>query len=563
MHAAKKLNLLTANAHVQAILCKEMGISRVLAQLLVNRGISSCHEAEKFLNIKLSDLRDPYSFGDMRRAVEIIRQAAKNKDKTMVFGDYDVDGITSVALLKNTLAKIGINALHYIPHRIKEGYGLTKNILHTAKEKGVKLLITADCGTSGIQQVGELRNAGIEVIITDHHEPSGVHLPPASAMINPKIKDCSYGFRELAGVGVAYKLCQALSGSDLIDDLDIVSLGTIADVVPLKDENRVIAKFGLARLSGTRRPGLKALIETSRMRNKKMNSTFVAYILGPRINASGRMDTSDAALRLLTTLEENEAGELAKFLEKLNRDRQKIEAEILGEAFSLIEKEVNFKDHKIIVVAGEGWHQGVLGIVASKVADKFYRPTIVISLSDGLCKGSGRSIKNFHLFEALLECRELLNNFGGHSHAVGLNIHRDKLHGFKQKINDFAKETLKLEDLLPSMEIDMELALSDLTDEMVAELEMLEPFGTGNAQPLFISRNLTLKGIPQILGKDTIKFWVSDGSHTYQAIGFGKAALRESMVNSASFDLVYTPRFDTWQDSTSILLEVEDIFCRG
>ena len=434
MHSAKKLNLPAPDTRLQDALHKELGISRILAQLLINRGISSAAEAEKFLNIKLSDLRDPYSFVDMRAAVAIVRQAAKNKDKVMVFGDYDVDGITSVALLKDTLLKLGIHALHYIPHRIKEGYGLTKNITHIAKEKGVKLLITADCGTSGIQQVKELRSAGVDVIVTDHHEPSGTMLPGASALINPKIKGCGYGFGELAGVGVAYKLCQALSGSDLCDELDIVSLGTIADVVPLKDENRVIAKFGLSRLSGTKRPGLKALIETSRIKNKKINSTFVAYILGPRINASGRMDTSDAALKLLTTLQDAEALELAKLLEKLNRDRQKIEAEILGEAFSLVDKEVNFKDHKVIVVAGEKWHQGILGIVASKVADRFYRPTIVISLSDGVCKGSGRSIKSFHLFKALLECREFLENFGGHSHAVGLNIHRDKLQGFREKI---------------------------------------------------------------------------------------------------------------------------------
>ena len=562
MRSAKKLNFPTPNAHQQEIFSKELGISRILAQLLLNRGITIISEAEKFINIKLSDLHDPYLFSDMHKAVKLIRQAAKNKDKVMVFGDYDVDGITSVALLKNTLSKIGISALHYLPHRIKEGYGLTKNILHTAKEKGIKLLITVDCGTSGIQQVKELRAAGIEVIITDHHEPASSQLPDASAMINPKIKGCGYKFRELAGVGVAYKLCQALTASDLSDDLDIVSLGTIADVVPLTGENRIIAKFGLAGLSVTSRPGLKALIENSRIKNKTINSTYVAYILGPRINASGRMDTGEIALSLLTTKDDGEAGELAKALEKFNRDRQKIEAEILDQAFKLIEKEVNFKDHKVIVVASEGWHQGVLGIVASKIADRFYRPAIIISLVDGICKGSGRSIKNFHLFQALVECREFLHAFGGHAHAVGLNIHRDKVQVFREKINNFAKEKLQLEDLLPSLEIDMELGLSDLTEELIGQLQALEPFGTGNPEPLFISRNLTLKGSPQMLGRETIKFWVSDGRLTYQAIGFGKAALRDSLMNAAAFDLVFTPRFDTWQDNNSILLEVEDLFCK-
>jgi single-stranded-DNA-specific exonuclease len=562
MRSLKKLNFPPPDTHLQNILHKALGISPVLAQLLINRGISSTSEAEKFLNVKLSDLRDPFSFKDMRIAVELIKKAAKNKDTVMVFGDYDVDGITSVVLLKNTLSALGIDALHYIPHRIKEGYGLTKDILHTAKEKGVKLLITADCGTSNAHQVKELRSAGIDVIITDHHQPPAAGLPDASAMINPKAHGSGYGFSELAGVGVVYKLCQALTASDLVSDLDIVALGTIADVVPLKDENRVIAKFGLSGLSQARRPGLKALIENSRIKNKKINSTYVAYILGPRINASGRMDTAEAALKLLMTKKEDEAGELAKLLEQLNRQRQKIEAGILDEAFSLIEKEVNFKDHKVIVVANEGWHQGVLGIIASKVADRYYRPAIIISLVDGICKGSGRSIKNFHLFDALLECSEFLSTFGGHSHAVGLSIHHDKVHGFRQKINALAQERLQLEDLFPSLEVDMELPFSELNEKVITELDALEPFGTGNPRPLFIARSLKLKSSPQIMGRDTIKFWASDGEITYQVIGFGKAGLRDSLSEAECFDLVYTPRFDTWQEHTTILLEAEEIFCK-
>lgn len=562
MHASKIVRTFPLNNHLQNILHKELGISRILAQVLINRGITNPDEAEKFLHTDLDNLNDPYSFSDMQTAVNIIGNKVRNKDKIMIFGDYDVDGITSVALLKTTLSKMGVSALHYLPHRIKEGYGLSKNILHIAKEKNIKLLITVDCGTSSHRQIEELRSVNIDVIVTDHHEPLGSELPPASAIINPKIKGSSYKYRELAGVGVVYKLCQALSRDKLVDELDLVSLGTIADVVPLTGENRVIAKIGLSELSQTRKAGLKALIENSGIKNRKLTSTSISYILGPRINASGRMATGEAALKLLLTKEKSEADELANLLESYNRQRQKIEGKIMEEAFSLIEREINFKEHKIIVIANEGWHQGVLGIVASKLADKFYRPTIVISLADGLCRGSGRSIKNFHLFHALLECKEFLDTFGGHSHAVGLNITRDNVEGFKNKLNQLAKEKLRLEDLLPCLEIDLELGLSDLDEALVAELQMLEPFGTGNPEPLFYTRNLKLKGQPQLLARDTIKFWVTDGKTTHQAIGFGKSALGDSLVDADTFDLAYTPRIDSWQDNNSVILEVKEIFSK-
>lgn len=560
MRLTKKLTFPALNTCLQNKFSKELGISRIIAQLLINRGIANPDEAEKFLNTNLDNLNDPYSFSDMQTAVNIIGNKVRNKDKIMIFGDYDADGITSVALLKTTLSKMGVSALHYLPHRIKEGYGLSKNILHLAKDKNIKLLITADCGTSSYNEIKELRSANIDVIVTDHHEPLGPKLPPASAIINPKLKGSSYKYPHLAGVGVAYKLCQALSRDKLVDELDLVSLGTIADVVPLTGENRVIAKIGLSELSQTRKLGLKALIENSGIKNRKLTSTSISYILGPRINASGRMATGEAALKLLLTKEKNEADELAGLLESYNRQRQKVEGKIMEEAFSLIEREINFKDHKIIVVANEGWHQGVLGIVASKLADRFYRPTIVISLADGLCRGSGRSIKNFHLFHALVECKEFLDTFGGHSHAVGLNITRDNVAGFKHKINQLAKEKLRLEDLFPCLEVDMELRLSDLDEALVDGLAMLEPFGTGNPEPLFYTRNLKLKGSPELLGRDTIKFWVSDGKITYQAIGFGMGSFRDSLINAEHFDLAYTPRMDSWRDTSSILLEIKDIF---
>jgi len=562
MRSQKILKIAPPHTDLQNSLSRQLGISRTLAQILVNRGLNNIDDAEKFLNPKLEHLLDPYLSSDMSGAVNLIKKAYRDKERVMIFGDYDVDGITAVALLKDTLSKMGLDVVHYLPHRIKEGYGLSKNILRIARQKNIKTLITVDCGMSDHEEIKELRRQNIDVIITDHHESASETLPCASSIINPKLKSSGYKYRDLSGVGVAYKLCQAVTGSMLFEDLDLVSLGTIADVVPLTGENRVIVKEGLARLSQTKRAGLRAIIENAGIQDKKFNSTFVSFILGPRINASGRMDTAETSLDLLMSQTQEEASRLAKVVETHNRQRQKIENKILEEAQDLINKEINFKEHKIIVIAKEGWHEGVLGIVASKLADRFYRPAIVISLGQDLCRGSGRSIKNFHLFQALLECKEFLNAFGGHSHAAGLVIARDSIEDFKQSINRLAKEKLSLEDLLPSMDIDMELALSDLGEEVILGLELLEPFGTANPEPLFYTRNLKLRGEPQILSRDTLKFWASDGNITYQTIGFGMGNFKESLKNADYFDLVYSPRIDNWRGEATVLLEARDIFFR-
>lgn len=560
VHAHKILNISPPH-RLQDSLSKELGISGLLAQVLLNRGICDINEAEEFLNAGIGHLLDPYSFADMRKAVKLIEEITKKKEKVMVFGDYDVDGVTSLVLLKDTLAKRGVDVTHYLPHRVKEGYGLNKNILHLAKQKKIKLLITVDCGINNAEEIKELKANNIETIITDHHEPLDENASSyASAVINPKLKGANYKYKDLAGVGVAYKLCQALTRKLLAEDLDLVSLGTIADVVPLTGENRVIAKEGLLRLSQTKRMGLRALIQNSGLKNKKFTSTFVSFILAPRLNASGRLDSAETALNLLMSKQEDEAERLAKSVEAYNRQRQKIESKILDEARWLIEREVNFKEHKVIVLAKDDWHPGVLGIVASKLADRFYRPTIIISLDGNLCRGSGRSIKNFHLFQALLDCREFLAGFGGHAHAVGLTIDKGNIDDFKNKINRLAKEKLRLEDLLPSLDIDMELSFSELNSEAIRELERLEPFGTGNPEPLFYTRNLKLKSAPEVLGNNTLKFWASDGNITYQVIGFGMAGFRQSVINADYLDLVYTPVMDNWHGEEAVLLEAKDIF---
>lgn len=554
------LKIATPHVSLQNQFSKELGISKILAQILINRKITSVAAAEKFLKPSISDLFSPHLFSDMPKAINLVKKAQVNKEKIMVFGDYDVDGITSTVLLKTTLEALGLEVLHHIPHRITEGYGLNNEIIDFAKKNQVKLMVTADCGIVNHQEIDGLRQANIDVIVTDHHEPQNSNLPAASCIINPKVKHSNYPFRELAGVGVAYKFAQGITGSLLADDLDLVTLGTIADSVPLTCENRIIAKEGLFRLPQTKRLGLRAIIENAGIENKKFNSTYVSFIIAPRLNASGRMASAEVSLKLLMSQNVAEAQNLAKELEKLNRERQKVEGKILEEAEEMINAQVNFKDHKVIVIAKEDWHQGVLGIVASKLADRFYRPAIVISINENLCKGSARSIQNFHLFDALMDSKELLDSFGGHAHAAGLLITKDNIDEFRKSINKLASDRLTLEDLLPSKDIDLELNFAELNEALVKELELLEPFGMANPEPLFYTRALKLKGEVQLLNRGTLKFWATDGVVTSQVIAFGMSSLRESLLQADSFDLIYTPKIDSWREVQSMILEAKDIF---
>jgi len=560
MSSHKILRIAAPHVSLQHQFSKELGISKISAQILINRKVANVAAAEKFLKPSIADLFSPHLFSDMPKAISLVKKAQESKEKVMVFGDYDVDGITSTVLLKTTLEALGLDVLHHIPHRITEGYGLNKEIIDFAKENQVKLMVTADCGIVNHKEIQGLRQANIDVIITDHHEPQNSNLPAASCIINPKVKHSGYPYRELAGVGVAYKFAQGITGSLLVDDLDLVTLGTIADSVPLTGENRIIAKEGLIRLPQTKRLGLRQIIENAGIENKKFNSTYVSFIIAPRLNAPGRMAHAEVSLKLLMSQSVTEAQDLAKELEKLNRERQKVEGKILEEAEELINHQVNFKDHKVIVIAKEGWHQGVLGIVASKLADRFYRPAIVISINENLCKGSARSIQNFHLFDALMDSKELLDSFGGHAHAAGLLITKDNIDDFRKSINKLASDRLTLEDLLPSRDIDLELSFSDLNAALVKELELLEPFGMANPEPLFYTRALRLKGEVQLLNRGTLKFWATDGVITSQVIAFGMSSLKESLLQAACFDLIYTPKIDSWRQEESLILEAKDIF---
>lgn len=556
------LKLAVPNISLQNQLVRELGISRILAQILINRRITAPDAARSFLKASLSDLSGPQLFSDMPKAVGLVRKSVDRGEKIMVFGDYDVDGITSTVLLKNTLAGIGADVAYRIPHRVKEGYGLNPETVRMAVENRVKLVITADCGIANHREIAALRRENIDVVVTDHHEPQDNSLPAASCIINPKTKHSGYPYRDLAGVGVSYRFAQALAGSLLKEDLDLVTLGTIADSVPLTGENRIMVKEGLACLPQTARAGLRVLIDKAGIGNKKFNATYVSFIIAPRLNAPGRLDHAELSLKLLSSQDAAEAAKLAEELETFNRQRQKVESKILEEAEDLINRQVNFKKDKVIVIAKEDWHQGVLGIVASKLVDRFYRPAVVISLTDNLCKGSARSIRNFHLFDALMASKDLLNSFGGHAHAAGITITRDNIDEFRKSINKLASDRLKLEDLFPTRDIDLEVPLGDLNASLCRELEGLEPFGMANPEPLFYSRNLKLKSQLRLLNRGTLKFWVTDGAFTFEAIAFGMSQLKESLIKAESFDLIYTPKIDSWRGEESIILEVKDIFLK-
>ncbi len=536
-----------------------LGVHPVIAQVLINRQLDDPVEAQSFLEGSLSDLHDPFLLRDMDLAVSRIKLAKEKSERVLIYGDYDVDGVTSSVILKRILTEMGLTVSNYIPNRMKEGYGLNFEIVHRAKKNNINLLIAVDCGINAIEQIKALNDQGIDVIVIDHHEPSRQSLPQAQAIINPKRADCPYPFKNLASVGLCAKLSQALLGKIPEDILDLVALGTIADVAELKGENRILTKEGLLRIPNTKHKGLLALLHSSGIYGKKIKPYSVGFILGPRINATGRIGSAEKALELLLSDDFEKAMALAQSLEEDNRLRQKTQKEVAQEAISLVERDVNFKEHRVIVLSSEGWHRGVVGIVASRIADTFYRPTIVISEQDGIGVGSARSIDSFHLYDALSACSDLLENFGGHEHAAGITIRKENIEDFRRAINDYAAKKLSAQDLIPSLEIDSEISFQHLDFNLAQIIESMEPWGEGNPSPVFCCRNLSLKSPPAVLGKGTLKIWVTDETKTFCAIGFGMASMADMIQNSKRIDCVFKIAIDNWRSEPTVLLKLKDI----
>jgi single-stranded-DNA-specific exonuclease len=550
-----------SNREFQESVCSELGVSRITAQLLSNRGVSTVKDAGEFLACSLSSCHDPSLLKDMDKAVARIRKAAGNREKILVYGDYDVDGMTSVAILKEALTNIGAVAETYIPNRLEEGYGLNMSAVKKAHRDGISLIITVDCGISSFKEIDYANALKIDVIITDHHEIVNGLVPNAYAVINPLQASCGYPFKHLAGVGLAYKLAKALYEDTpyLAEDfLDLVSLGTIADIVPLKGENRILAKKGLDEINRRNRPGLNALVEVSGLFGKDVSSGHIGFMLGPRINAMGRTGSPEKALELLTTSDMHEAARLAKVLDTENRNRQKLESRILEEALSKIEREVNFKHHNVIVLDSESWHAGVIGIVASRIADRFYRPAIMISLDGRHGKGSGRSVEGFNLFDLLIQCKDTLLGFGGHEAACGLTIDKGRISEFRERVNEEALKFIPEDAFRPQLDIDMEIPLKALNENVIAEIESLAPFGEENPRPVFSSRNLVVKDSPRQIGRKGFKMLVTDDGFTCEAVHFGRSEMDMPKAGSG-VELAYTPSINDWQGLQSIQLELKDI----
>lgn len=534
----KKWEFYEKNSEEIIDIAKKHNISELLTKILVNRGITDDKEIDTFLNPTRNDFYDPYLMPDMDKAVERIIKAINNQEKVMIYGDYDVDGITSITVLKKFLEERGLKTGHYIPNRLEEGYGLNENAIRLIAEQKYTLMITVDCGISGIEEVELANQLGIETIITDHHEQSE-SLPNAYAIINAKRKDSQYPFRGLAGCGAVFKLIQAISlrlgleEKEFLKYLDIVCVGTISDIVPLVDENRVIAKLGLKLVAQTRNIGLRELILQSGY--KKIDSNTISFGVAPRINACGRMGYQEEALDLFLTNNIEEARKITARLNSYNLERQTKEKDIFEQAIKELEKE-DIEKLNTIVLSGDNWHHGVIGIVASKLTEKFYKPTILICFEDNIGKGSGRSLPGFDLHEALVETSAYLEKYGGHEMAVGLSLKKEKYNDFKLAFEEIAKSK-NIQQIIPVIKIDSIITAKDVNKKTIQDLEMLEPFGEKNKNPIFVYKNLKIDSIRALSEGKHLKLTLKDDNLLINAIGFNLGYLSEEYLIGDKIDI--------------------------
>ena len=544
---------------------KELNVSPILARLLINRGTKEALSARRFLKADLKDLRDPYIFQDMEKAVDKILKVINNNERILIYGDYDVDGLTSVALLFSILKELTTNLYYYIPNRFQEGYGLNEEAIDIAFKNNFKLIITVDCGISSICEIEKANNYGIDVIVIDHHQPQK-DIPSAIAIINPKC-DTNYPFKELAGVGVSFKVAQALylklgkNQDDLQNLLDYVALGSIADSVPFIDENRILIKHGIKMLNQTKKEGLKALIMGSGVNYGNLGTKEVNFSLAPRINAAGRLGDSKLALELLLTDSESKAEYLSRKLNEINKCRKEIGDNILKEARKLASVQVKEEDNKVLVLASENWNQGVIGIIASRLADEFNRPAIVISKKDEIAKGSGRSIDGFHLYNVLELCQDILINFGGHKLAAGITIKSNKIPEFKSRINEISQNFIKEDDLSSELKIDARISLGNINFGLVKDINILEPFGIGNPQPVFCSYKNTISNWKLVGEKGQhLKLRIKEENRTLEGIGFKLSRLGNQIFSENKVvDLAFNIELNKWNGMENVQLNIKDI----
>lgn len=549
-----------------ASLKKEFNTSEIIAKVLANRGIESLKSSHNFFNPSNDQLHDPFMMKNMDIAVNRISKNIQNQKPILIFGDYDVDGTTGASLLYLGLKDLNAIVEYYIPHREKEGYGLSSGGIDYAHSIGADLLITCDCGINAFEPVDYANEHGVDIIITDHHIPDK-KLPNAYAVLNPKQKGCEYPFKGLCGCGVAFKLISALSEKSGIGQnvglnyLDLVALATSADMVPILDENRVLVHGGLDQLEESKSPGIHQLLVQTGLVGESLNVGKLVFGLAPKINAAGRMGDANRTVELLTTSDKTRAEELASILVRENKRRQLIQEDIVNDAIRLVHSQVDLENNKVVIIGSKGWHPGVVGIVASRIKDEFSRPAIVIAFDkEGIGKGSARSIPHLDLYEALSYAAKFLEGYGGHPMAAGLTVREDKFENFKSLFLRNANKILTNDDLIPAISIDGEMALTDINSRFMRFLEKLGPFGPGNMRPKFVSRNLSISGQPRLMGNgEHIRFIVSQNGRNYPAVGFKLSSHYEDLIRGVPVDIAYVVEVNQWQGQSNIQLNVRDI----
>jgi single-stranded-DNA-specific exonuclease len=550
---------------LSAVLSRELSVSGFLATLLLNRGLTETESARRFLSSSLAEISDPFLLLGMSRAADRLSAAVIRCERVCVYGDYDVDGVSAVALLISFFRELGLDCFYYIPDRLSDGYGMSHAGVETVAALGARIIITVDCGITAVAEAVRCSDLHIDLIITDHHTP-GDSIPPACAVINPHQPGCRFPSKTLAGVGVAFYVLIALRSRlredgfftgraepDLREYLDLVALGTIADIVPLVDENRVFVKYGLEKLSNSTRAGVQALKEVSGV-SGPVSCGQVGFRLAPRINAAGRLEDASLGVELLLCNDPVKAVFIARQLDMSNQERQEIEQSILSDALKAVKASDRFASMKSIVLASSDWHPGVIGIVASRLVDLFHRPAILIALKEGVGRGSGRSIPGFHLLEALNSCSEQLLKFGGHKYAAGLSIDEQMMEAFVLKFDEIARKLLTDDDLIPILAIDAELSPEAITLELEEMIALLAPFGAGNPEPVFMLKDVTLLE-QRILKERHLKLRMTAGGATFEAIGFN---MSRGETVPKKLDVAFSLDFDSWNGTKRIQLRMRD-----
>ncbi|WP_102274443.1 single-stranded-DNA-specific exonuclease RecJ [Cytobacillus massiliigabonensis] len=561
LHSKTRWMVQNSDEEKENLLVQELNITPLVASLLVNRGLDTPEQARHFLFDQKQEFHDPFLLTGMDAAVSRIKEAIENQEAILIFGDYDADGVTSTTVMMKTLQELGANVEFYIPNRFTEGYGPNIPAFQHASEIGIKLIITVDTGIAAVNEAKAAKELGLDLIITDHHEP-GPELPEALAIIHPKLDNSEYPFRDLAGVGVAFKLAHALLGRIPEHLLEVAAIGTIADLVSLKGENRLIAKRGIKKLQSTSNVGLKALLKLNKVEPNSINEETVGFLIAPRLNAAGRLESADPAVDLLLTEDSLEAESIAEEIEQLNKDRKTLVSEITEQAIREVEERYPVNENAVLVIGREGWNAGVIGIVASKLVDTFYRPVIVLSydLEKGLAKGSARSIAGFDLFKNLSDCREILPHFGGHPMAAGMTLKLDDVNELRNRLNTAAKEQLSEEDFVPVTQLDGEIALHDIHLNSLEELQMLSPYGMDNPKPKIMIKNANISAMKKI-GSDQnhLKMTIENNGHTLDGVGFGLGSLFEHISPSSQISVIGELAINEWNNIRKPQMFLQDI----